>query len=126
LTESMLMHHAEETVGILSRLNEMGVRLAIDDFGTGYSSLSYLRRFPIDILKIDGSFIRAIEDGPEAAALARAIVKLAHNLELVAVAEHVETRVQADFLRNLSCHHAQGYYFGAPQAKTAFSRLVTA
>jgi len=126
ITESALMADGPIVVGNLHGLKNLGVRLAIDDFGTGYSSLSYLRRFPIDILKIDGSFIRAIEDGPEAAALARAIVKLAHNLELVAVAEHVETRVQADFLRNLSCHHAQGYYFGAPQAKTAFSQLVTA
>jgi diguanylate cyclase (GGDEF)-like protein len=121
LTESMLMHHAEETIGILTRLDEMGVRLAIDDFGTGYSSLSYLKRFPIHSLKIDRSFVRDISTEPDDAAIVTAIVAMARSLNLDVTAEGVETDEQAAFLRSLACHHAQGYHFGRPMSAQEFA-----
>ena len=121
LTESMLMHHAEETVGILTRLDEMGVRLAIDDFGTGYSSLSYLKRFPIHSLKVDRSFVRDISTDPDDAAIVTAIVAMARSLNLDVTAEGVETEEQATFLRSLACHQAQGYYFGRPMSAQEFA-----
>ena len=121
LTESMLMHHAEETVMILQRLDEMGVRLAIDDFGTGYSSLSYLKRFPIHTLKIDRSFVCDISTDPDDAAIVTAIVAMARSLNLNVIAEGVETEEQAVFLRSLACHQAQGYHFGRPMAATDFA-----
>jgi len=121
LTESMLMHHAEETVGILTRLDEMGVRLAIDDFGTGYSSLSYLKRFPIHSLKVDRSFVRDISTDPDDAAIVTAIVAMARSLNLDVTAEGVETEEQATFLRSLACHQAQGYYFGRPMPAQEFA-----
>ena len=120
LTESMLMHHAEETVGILTRLDEMGVRLAIDDFGTGYSSLSYLKRFPIHSLKVDRSFVRDISSDPDDAAIVTAIVAMARSLNLDVTAEGVETEEQAAFLRSLACHQAQGFYFGRPMSAQEF------
>jgi diguanylate cyclase (GGDEF)-like protein len=124
LTESMLMHHAEETVGILTRLDEMGVRLAIDDFGTGYSSLSYLKRFPIHSLKVDRSFVRDISTDPDDAAIVTAIVAMARSLNLEVTAEGVETEEQATFLRSLACHHAQGYYFGRPMPAQEFGERL--
>jgi diguanylate cyclase (GGDEF)-like protein len=121
LTEGMLMHHAEETVAILRRLNEMGVHLAIDDFGTGYSSLSYLKRFPIHSLKIDRSFVRDISSDPDDAAIVTAIVAMARSLNLSVTAEGVETEEQAAFLRSLACHQAQGYHFGRPMPAAEFA-----
>ena len=121
LTESMLMHHAEETVLILRRLDEMGVRLAIDDFGTGYSSLSYLKRFPIHTLKIDRSFVCDISTDPGDAAIVTAIVAMARSLDLNVIAEGVETEEQAAFLRALACHQAQGYHFGRPMPAADFA-----
>jgi diguanylate cyclase (GGDEF)-like protein len=121
LTESMLMHHAEETVVILNRLDEMGVHLAIDDFGTGYSSLSYLKRFPIHSLKIDRSFVRDISSDPDDAAIVTAIVAMAGSLGLSVTAEGVETEEQASFLRSLACHQAQGYHFGRPVSAADFA-----
>ncbi len=126
LTESMLMHHAEETVAILSRLDEMGVHLAIDDFGTGYSSLSYLKRFPIHSLKIDRSFVRDISSDPDDAAIVTAIVAMARSLNLSVTAEGVETEEQAAFLRSLACHQAQGYHFGRPMPAADFAARLGA
>jgi diguanylate cyclase (GGDEF)-like protein len=114
LTEGMLLQHAQETVTVLARLDEIGVRLAIDDFGTGYSSLSYLKRFPIHALKIDRSFVRDISTDPNDAAIVTAIVAMARSLDLGVTAEGVETREQAVFLRSLACATAQGFYFGRP------------
>ena len=120
LTESMLMHHADETIGTLTRLDEMGVHLSIDDFGTGYSSLSYLKRFPIHSLKIDRSFVRDISSDPDDAAIVTAIVAMARSLNLNVTAEGVETEEQAAFLRSLACQRAQGFHFGRPMPAQEF------
>ena len=121
LTEGMLMHHAEDTVQTLARLDEMGVRLAIDDFGTGYSSLSYLKRFPIHTLKIDRSFVQDLSTDPDDAAIVTAIVAMARGLNLNVTAEGVETEAQAAFLRSLSCDLAQGFHFGRPMPAADFT-----
>ena len=121
LTEGMLMHHAEDTVRTLARLDEMGVRLAIDDFGTGYSSLSYLKRFPIHTLKIDRSFVQDLSTDPDDAAIVTAIVAMARGLNLNVTAEGVETEAQAAFLRSLSCDLAQGFHFGRPMPAADFA-----
>jgi EAL domain-containing protein (putative c-di-GMP-specific phosphodiesterase class I) len=113
ITESLAMQNAEVTATTLRALHELGVRLAIDDFGTGYSSLSYLKRFPIDILKIDRSFVRDIEKAPGDATIAATIVAMARTLGLRVVAEGVEEESQLDVLRQLHCDFAQGYLFGA-------------
>jgi EAL domain-containing protein (putative c-di-GMP-specific phosphodiesterase class I) len=114
LTESVLMHGAHTTVSLLHALREMGVRLSIDDFGTDYSSLSYLKRFPVDTLKIDRTFIADLTTDPDDAAITRAIISMGHSLRLRVIAEGVETREQLEFLRALSCDEAQGNHFGRP------------
>lgn len=119
LTESTLMRNSDEICGVLRALRRSGVRIALDDFGTGYSSLSYLRQFPLDKLKIDQSFVRALDEprtdrGP--AAIIRAITQLAHALELETTAEGVETQAQSAFLRGLGCGQAQGYLFAKPMS----------
>jgi diguanylate cyclase (GGDEF)-like protein len=114
ITEGVLVHDPEAAIAKLNEIKALGVRLAIDDFGTGYSSLSYLQRFPIDILKIDKSFVDHVTDGGNASALARAIVKLGPTLGLEVVAEGIETAEQADELRALQCDQGQGYYFSKP------------
>lgn len=114
LTESMMMNDVEHAVGILRRLKALGVHLSIDDFGTGYSSLAYLKRFPIDVLKIDQSFVRDITDDPDDAAIVQSIISLAHSLRLKVIAEGVETEAQLEFLREHGCDFMQGYYFGRP------------
>ncbi len=115
LTESTIMKNPED-IRILEALKDLGVYLAIDDFGTGYSSLAYLKRFPIDKLKIDRSFIRHITADPEDATIVEAIIVMAHRLGLRVVAEGVETRDQLDFLRSCNCDNIQGYYLSKPLA----------
>jgi len=114
LTESIVMNQADATVAILTRLHDLGVRLSIDDFGTGYSSLAYLKRFPIQKIKVDQSFIHDVTSDANDAAIVRGIVSLAHSLGIGVIAEGVETREQLDFLRNLGCEEAQGNYFSPP------------
>ena len=118
MTESTLMDGSSDTIGILSELRDQGVSLAIDDFGTGYSSLSYLKRFPLDKLKIDQSFVRDIDGDPDNLAIVGAIINLAHTLRLTVVAEGVETTGQLDLLRQNRCDQAQGFHFarGLPAA----------
>ncbi|MHB1941432.1 MAG: GGDEF/EAL domain-containing response regulator [Acidiferrobacteraceae bacterium] len=115
ITESVIMQNALAAVETLNTLSGMGVRLAIDDFGTGYSSLSYLKRFPIDLLKIDQTFVRDITSDPDDAAIVRAIITMARSLDIDVIAEGVETREQLEFLHAQGCYQAQGYYFGKPQ-----------
>ena len=114
ITESLAMQDAEATVATLRGLKDMGVKISIDDFGTGYSSLGYLRRFPIDILKIDKSFVRDVDCDDDSAAIIRTIVGLARSLKLTVLAEGVETRSQLDFLATEGCDRMQGYYFAKP------------
>jgi diguanylate cyclase (GGDEF)-like protein/PAS domain S-box-containing protein len=114
LTESTLMANTERTVSSLQNLRKRGVQVSIDDFGTGYSSLAYLRRFPIDKLKIDIAFIRDITSNPDDAAIALAIIRMAHSLKLEVIAEGVETAAQLAYLRRHHCDHIQGYYFSPP------------
>lgn len=124
ITEGVLMQNVDATVTALARLKAMGVRLAIDDFGTGYSSLSYLRRFPIDVLKIDQSFIRGLSTDSNDAALVSAIISLGRSLKLTIIAEGVETLEQLDFLKAHQCEEGQGYYFSKAVEPDAFVRYV--
>jgi diguanylate cyclase len=124
ITESILMEDTETTSHRLVELRELGSRVAIDDFGTGYSSLGYLRRFPVDILKVDKSFIDGVAEGPHESALARAVIKLAATLHLDAVAEGVTTRRQVATLRRLRCRFAQGYHFARPQPVADLDALL--
>lgn len=114
ITESILMQHIDTTMDILNTFKSMGIRLSVDDFGTGYSSLSYLKRFPIDTLKIDKSFINDITTDPSDRAIVAAITVMAQQLKLEVIAEGVETRQQLDYLRELQCGYVQGYYFSKP------------
>jgi diguanylate cyclase (GGDEF)-like protein/PAS domain S-box-containing protein len=114
ITESLLMHDTDATIVTLQELRNLGVQLAIDDFGTGYSSLSYLKRFPVDILKIDRSFVDGITNDPEDATLAEAVVQLGRALRLTTVAEGIETADQRSALRMLGCEYGQGYLFAKP------------
>jgi EAL domain-containing protein (putative c-di-GMP-specific phosphodiesterase class I) len=124
ITESVLMDDADTTAVRLEELRRLGVRIAIDDFGTGYSSLGYLRRLPVDILKIDKSFIDGVAEGPHESALARAVVKLASTLRLEAVAEGISTRKQLLQLRRLRCPYGQGFFFSRPQPAAAIPGLL--
>jgi EAL domain-containing protein (putative c-di-GMP-specific phosphodiesterase class I) len=114
LTESCLMANTERTIASLQFLKNLGVKISIDDFGTGYSSLAYLRRFPIDKLKIDITFIREVTSNPDDAAIVLAIIRMAHSLKLDVIAEGVETAEQLAFLRRHRCDQIQGYYFSPP------------
>lgn len=125
LTESSLIDDPEHTVEVLDQIRALGITLAIDDFGTGYSSLSYLQRFPLDILKIDRSFLKQIHSSdPQQATLTKAIIALGHNLEMKIVAEGVETRTQLEFLCRQGCDFAQGFYISPPVPPQTFFELV--
>ena len=124
ITESVVMQNASEAIVTLEKLYAMGVHVSIDDFGTGYSSLSYLKRFPIDKLKIDRSFIRDISSDMDDAAIVRATIGLAHNLRLRVVAEGVETADQLQFLRSLGCDEYQGFYKSHPLPAAEFERSL--
>jgi diguanylate cyclase (GGDEF)-like protein len=114
LTESMVMRQPEQAARWLSSLKQTGVRLSIDDFGTGYSSLAYLNRFPIDVVKIDRSFIRDVPDSRSDAQITSAVIALGHSLGLTVIAEGAETQEQIDFLRNEGCDEVQGYFYSRP------------
>ncbi|MGH9086168.1 MAG: putative bifunctional diguanylate cyclase/phosphodiesterase [Acidimicrobiales bacterium] len=124
ITEGAMMHDTEVALARLHELKSLGVRLAVDDFGTGYSSLSYLQQFPIDVLKIDRSFVDRIEHGPEESSLARAIVRLAQSLHLSAVAEGVENAEQMGWLREIGCPSAQGFHLCRPVDPAAIGALL--
>lgn len=124
LTETFIMANPEESIAILRTLKEMGVRLSVDDFGIGYSSLSYLKRFPIDGVKIDRSFLQDTPADPDSAAITSAIIALGHRLGLEVVAEGVETAVQHAFLREHGCQVGQGELFGAPVAAAACGEVL--
>jgi diguanylate cyclase (GGDEF)-like protein/PAS domain S-box-containing protein len=126
VTESSIMHNAERAVRVLTSIKELGVRLAIDDFGTGYSSLAHLKRFPIDTLKVDRSFIREVPNDAEDKAIAEAIIAMGKTLSLTVVAEGVETPEQQAFLSDRLCDEMQGYYFSTPVAAQDFAELLRA
>jgi EAL domain-containing protein (putative c-di-GMP-specific phosphodiesterase class I) len=118
------MKRAESTERLLGTLRARGVQLAVDDFGTGYSSLSYLRRFPIDALKIDQSFVRQITTSPGDTSIVTAVISLARSLKLRVVAEGVETPEEMAFLQAQRCDEAQGYYFSRPVTAERFAGLL--
>jgi diguanylate cyclase (GGDEF)-like protein len=124
LTESAVMSDAEQSIGMLEAISRMGVLVSVDDFGTGYSSMSYLRRFPIDKIKIDRSFINEVTNRAEDASIVRAIISLAHSLRLKVVAEGVETAEQLAFLKSLGCDQYQGFLFSRALEPAAFANLL--
>lgn len=126
LTEGMLMTDPKSAITTLQRLKTLGVHLSIDDFGTGYSSLSYLRRFPIDALKIDQSFVREVTSKPEDAAITTAIILLGHSLKLSVIAEGVETDSQLKFLQVLQCNEIQGFLVSRPVPADQAAKLLAA
>ncbi len=125
VTEGFLIEDPERGGAVLQDLKALGIRLTIDDFGTGYSSLAYLQRLPLDVVKIDRSFIRHLPTDREGAAIVQAVVALAHSLDLKVIAEGVETEAQSDFLNAQDCDEAQGYYFSPPRPAGEFEGLMT-
>jgi EAL domain-containing protein (putative c-di-GMP-specific phosphodiesterase class I) len=124
LTESASMADAGKSCALLAQLKDMGVHLAIDDFGTGYSNLNYLKRFPVDKLKLDQSFVRDILSDGDDLAISRAVVAMAHGLRLTVVAEGVECAGQLELLASLGCDLVQGYLFSPPVPAERFARLL--
>jgi diguanylate cyclase (GGDEF)-like protein/PAS domain S-box-containing protein len=124
LTESVLMKRAESAASVLKTLRARGVQIAVDDFGTGYSSLSYLRKFPIDALKIDQSFVRQITSTPDDTTIVTAVISMGRSLKLRVVAEGVETQEELSFLQARQCDEAQGYYFSRPVLPKQFAMLL--
>jgi EAL domain-containing protein (putative c-di-GMP-specific phosphodiesterase class I) len=126
ITEGIIMERPEEAATALKTLTGMGITIAIDDFGTGYSSLAYLKRFPIQSLKIDRSFVLDIATDPDDASIVSAVIALAHSLNLQVVAEGVEEESQLSFLRMQKCNLVQGYYFYRPQPAEAITQFLLA
>ena len=126
LTETILMTNIDKTVKILNELKKLGVKISIDDFGTGYSSLSYLKKFPIDTLKIDQSFISSIKNNKndENTAIANIVIDLGHKLGMNVIAEGVETKEQLDFLKKYACDKIQGYIISEPVNEIEFNLLL--
>jgi len=124
ITEGTVMGDPNKAVAALRRLKDIGVGISLDDFGTGYSSLSYLKRFPIDVLKIDKSFVDDVTTNTADAAIALSVISLAHNLNMRVIAEGVETREQVQFLTERGCDEMQGYYFSRPVNAEAFTALL--
>lgn len=130
ITESCLMHDPEMGIESVRALKQLGIRISIDDFGTGYSSLSYLKRFPVDALKIDRSFVKDMTESHDSASLVRAIINLGHIMGLRVIAEGVETNAQLEFLRAYNCDEIQGYLFSravrAEELDSRWNQLLTA
>jgi len=126
ITEGVLMRDAQSSRRTLEALKQLGVGLAIDDFGTGYSSLAYLRQFPLDVLKLDQSFVRELDTEEKTVAIVQAILTLAHALDMQVTAEGVETSSQATRLRDLGCDRGQGYFFGKPQRGDLLAEVLRA
>jgi diguanylate cyclase (GGDEF)-like protein len=124
LTEGLIMQNPERAIATFNRIKDIGVGLAIDDFGTGYSSMNYLKRFPLDRLKLDQSFMRGVMDNPEDKVIALTIISMAHHLRFRVIAEGVETKEQLRFLRKHGCDEVQGYYCGRPIPAVEFSHLL--
>ncbi|MRR50743.1 MAG: EAL domain-containing protein [Rhodocyclaceae bacterium] len=124
LTESMVMQDPEAAILTLRQFTSLGLRISLDDFGTGYSSLSHLKRFPINVLKVDQSFVREVTTDKDAAAIAASIIALGRSLDLKVIAEGVETREQLDYLKRHECDEIQGYYFSKPLPATDFAALL--
>ncbi len=125
ITETALMEDADETIRLVHRLKDLGLKLVIDDFGTGYSSLSYLQRLPIDTLKVDRSFVSRIQSEPDGNRnIVEAIISLAHRLDMIVVAEGVETEKQLAILQEMNCQLGQGYLFSKPLSKPKVDELI--
>jgi EAL domain-containing protein (putative c-di-GMP-specific phosphodiesterase class I) len=126
LTETLVMEDVESAIRTMGQLKRMGVKLSIDDFGTGYSSLSYLRRFPVDVLKIDRSFVRDITSNEDDAAMVAAIIELARGLRMRVIAEGVETEAQLDYLRRRGCDEVQGHVYARAVPGAAVEEMLRA
>jgi EAL domain-containing protein (putative c-di-GMP-specific phosphodiesterase class I) len=124
VTESLLMHDAEKSMWVLNELREMGIRVAIDNFGIGYSSLSMLKKFPLDTIKIDRSFIREITGIAKDHALTNAVIAMGKALSLNVVAQGVETKEQSEYLRQNACDEFQGFYLNKPVPANQISELL--
>ena len=125
ITESVLMHDVTTAIDTMKELHELGVQLSIDDFGTGYSSLAYLKRFPIDNLKIDQSFVAEITTNQSDAAIATSIIDLARNMNLNVIAEGIEEEDQREFLLTNGCQQGQGYLFSKPTTAVEFTPMIS-
>lgn len=124
ITESGAMHSPETSIRVLYELKKLGLRISLDDFGTGHSSLSYLKRFPVDTLKIDQSFVQDTTSDPDAAAIVQAIIAMAHSLRLKVIAEGVEFTEQANFLKRHACDQLQGFLITPPVAAGKFLEML--
>ena len=124
ITESAIIDNAEEAIKAMVRLKDIGVKLSLDDFGTGYSSLNYLKRFPVDCLKIDRSFVAEIVSDKIGLLIAESIIKLAHDLKLTVVAEGVETMEQLAIIRSMGCDQLQGFIFSKPLSDSNMRQLL--
>lgn len=124
ITEGIIMEHADSSITLLKQLKDMGLRIAIDDFGTGFSSLSYLKRFPIDTLKIDRSFVTHLPKDGDDVAIVRAVISLAQSMSMKTIAEGVETKEQMKFLQDIGCDEIQGYLFGRPLPQDEMGQLL--